>query len=112
MPLIKSGSRKAISTNIREMIAAGHPHDQAVAAALHTADKYRNAEKRADGGRVDYPKVGLAENPPGVHFHCPECKFFDAGRCMHKDPKLHGRRVTTRHCCDLYEHTGMKVIVK
>ena len=40
MPLIKSGSRAAIGENIREMQAAGHPHDQAVAAALSNARKY------------------------------------------------------------------------
>jgi hypothetical protein len=40
MPLIKSGSREAIGTNIREMQAAGHPHDQAVAAALSNARRY------------------------------------------------------------------------
>lgn len=40
MPLIKSGSRAAIGTNIREMQAAGHPHNQAVAAALSNARKY------------------------------------------------------------------------
>lgn len=40
MPLIRSGSRQAVSTNIKEMQAAGHPHDQAVAAAMRTADKY------------------------------------------------------------------------
>jgi hypothetical protein len=36
MPLIKGRSRAIISQNIREM-QDGHPHDQAVAAALHTA---------------------------------------------------------------------------
>jgi hypothetical protein len=40
MPLHKGSSRAVISSNIREMIAAGHPRAQAVAAALSTADKY------------------------------------------------------------------------
>jgi len=40
MPLIKSGSRAAIGQNIREMQAAGHPHAQAVAAALSNARRY------------------------------------------------------------------------
>lgn len=51
MPLIKSGSREAISTNIREMQAAGHPHDQSVAAALGNARRYG----RAAGGGVQPP---------------------------------------------------------
>jgi len=49
MPLVKSASRKAISENIREMEVAGHPHKQAVAAALRTADE---AQKRANGGQT------------------------------------------------------------
>lgn len=37
MPLNKGTSAKVISQNIREMVQAGHPPRQAVAAALHTA---------------------------------------------------------------------------
>jgi hypothetical protein len=37
MPLAKGSSRATISKNIKEMVAAGHPVKQAVAAALHTA---------------------------------------------------------------------------
>ena len=47
MPLKRGKSQATISSNIREMIASGHPRDQAVAAALSTA---RTA--RADGGKV------------------------------------------------------------
>lgn len=50
MPLKKGKSRATISNNIREMIAAGHPQNQAVAAALSTAR--RSARKYADGGDV------------------------------------------------------------
>lgn len=39
MPLIKSGSRQAVSSNIRTEIAAGKPQKQAVAIALSTADR-------------------------------------------------------------------------
>lgn len=46
MPLIKSGSREAIGKNISEMVHAGHPQKQAVAAAMRIADKY------ATGGAV------------------------------------------------------------
>jgi len=49
MPLIKSGSKQAISTNIREMVRAGHPQDQAVAAAMRNARKY--GKGFAEGGR-------------------------------------------------------------
>ncbi len=39
MPLSKGKSKAVISNNIREMVAAGHPQNQAVAAALNTARK-------------------------------------------------------------------------
>jgi len=45
MPLMKGRSQKTISSNISEMIHAGHPQDQAVAAALNVAHK-----SRATGG--------------------------------------------------------------
>ena len=43
MPLIKSGSKAAVSENIREMMKAGHKQSQAIAAALETARKYRDS---------------------------------------------------------------------
>ena len=39
MPLSKGKSRKVISRNIKEMKKSGHPHKQAVAAALNQARK-------------------------------------------------------------------------
>lgn len=54
MPLVRSGSREAVSENIRREIAAGKPQKQAVAISLHTADKYQH---RAGGG-------GISTSPP------------------------------------------------
>lgn len=45
MPLIKSASPEAVHANISEMVKAGHPKDQAVAAALDEARKARKELK-------------------------------------------------------------------
>ncbi len=39
MPLAKGKSKKVVSQNIKEMVKAGHPQKQAVAAALNQARK-------------------------------------------------------------------------
>ncbi len=58
MPLIKSHSKAAFGTNVAEMIKAGHPRNQALAAAYATQRRY------APGGPVDY-------NPNGNPFSAP-----------------------------------------
>lgn len=45
MPLKSGSSKDIIAYNIREMIKAGHPKDQAVAAALHNAHYRRKGKK-------------------------------------------------------------------
>lgn len=46
MPLKRGGSRSTISSNISEMVRAGHPQRQAVAAALSEARKSGKATRR------------------------------------------------------------------
>jgi hypothetical protein len=45
MPLKKGSSKAVISQNIGEMIKAGHPKDQAVAAAYNQAGKSKKKGK-------------------------------------------------------------------
>lgn len=49
MPLMKGHSKEVVSSNIKEMMKAGHPQKQAIAAALSMA---RKSKKMADGGIV------------------------------------------------------------
>ncbi len=54
MPLEPGKSRATIEQNIREMVNAGHPANQAVAAALHTA----HYKRRAHHGGKSYHDYG------------------------------------------------------
>jgi hypothetical protein len=46
MPLKRGSSKKTISQNIREMVKAGHPRDQAIAAAMNRAGKKKRKKTR------------------------------------------------------------------
>jgi hypothetical protein len=52
MPLAKGKSEKVVSKNISEMVHAGHPQDQAVAAAMRISREARR-KKRAAAGAAD-----------------------------------------------------------
>ena len=45
MPLERGSSRATISRNISEMVRAGHPQRQAIAAAMRQAGKSRGKRK-------------------------------------------------------------------
>jgi len=46
MPLKSGGDQKTISSNIREMIHAGHPRNQAIAASMRKAGRGRRRGRR------------------------------------------------------------------
>lgn len=77
MPLKKGSSKATISSNISEMIAAGHPRDQSIAAALNTArDTLR--KKRNAGG-----KLVTKTTTSGVKPHVGPIHSTVAGRTDH-----------------------------
>ncbi len=73
MPLQRGDSQAVISSNIREMVASGRPHNQAVAAALRTA----HDTARAGGGYTPpSPTFGARE---AYHQEEQPGKPFNAG---------------------------------
>jgi len=58
MPLLKGKSQKTIGANISEMMHAGHPQRQAIAAALETARR-----SKAEGGAANKIHVGPIHSP-------------------------------------------------
>ena len=53
MPLIKSGSKKAISENISREMHAGKPQKQAIAIAMSVA-KYAKKKRKQKGRMLGY----------------------------------------------------------
>jgi hypothetical protein len=47
MPLLKGSSKETIGENIREMMHAGHPQAQAIAASMRNAGKGKKRKKKA-----------------------------------------------------------------
>jgi len=104
MPLKKGSSQKTISSNISEMINAGHPRDQAIAAALNTARRatggglYANInakrERIAHGSHEHMRKPG-AEGAPTAEAFKQSARTAKAGgggfrpRHTHVRAKLH-----------------------
>lgn len=65
MPLVPGSDEKTISHNISEMVKAGHPRDQAVAAALHTADKSKHMKR---GGKLGVMRQMKMHEPHLPHY--------------------------------------------
>lgn len=58
MPLIKSGKKEAVSSNIKELVKSGYKPKQAIAISLSNQRKYK---KMADGGLVKEGEYNLDE---------------------------------------------------
>lgn len=64
MPLKRGSSQATISSNIREMVHAGRPRDQAVAAALNTARKTRATGGKVHTGAIHSAVAGRTDHLP------------------------------------------------
>jgi hypothetical protein len=64
VPLKRGSSQTTISSNIREMIHAGHPREQAIAAALNTARKPRATGGKVHAGPIHSAVAGRTDHLP------------------------------------------------
>lgn len=53
MPLKKGKSKKVISENIRDMMHAGHPQKQAIAAAMRSAGKKKKKRRESTADFIE-----------------------------------------------------------
>jgi len=82
MPLAHGKSQKTISKNISEMTRAGHPHDQAVAAALNMA-----RSGKAEGGPNQFTETRtgpLDYRKPDINI--PQIEYPMHAELTHKGP--------------------------
>ena len=83
MPLVNGHSQAAISQNIHEMIRAGHPQAQAVAAALNTARRYAAGGQTAAGALANTASGAnmqpSAVNPAGLPHYVPSVPTTGVG---------------------------------
>jgi hypothetical protein len=96
MPLIKSGSKKAFSTNVGEMTKSGHPKGQALAAAYSVK---RKAQHKARGGEMEAPhgsvesyedctQCGMPMSKSGKHM-CSGGEMYAEGGKVDDQRSLH-----------------------
>jgi len=83
MPLAHGKSQKTISHNISEMVHAGHPQDQAIAAALETARRTKAGGGPFDVREVEYTKPAQTYVKPAHMTHTGPIHSPVAGRTDH-----------------------------
>lgn len=83
MPLHKGKSPKTVSANISEMVRAGHPQNQAVAAALNTARESAKGGFRIPKLSVSMPRGGPLRTPTVPKLHVGPIHSSVAGRTDH-----------------------------
>lgn len=98
MPLIKSGSHEAMKNNIREMVKAGHPLKQAVAAAFAQKRKYM-----AHGGIVEDSEEDEGSIDAGGDMGAPGMPVYPMG------DDQEGLSENTMHAEMLAEHLQSKL---
>lgn len=95
MPLEKGSSQKVISRNIEEMQEHGHPHRQAVAAALHTAkdDTMSGLKREAEDLPSSDERKVITRNGQVIHSHDEEDADYPGTKSSGPGGSSHAERV-------------------
>jgi hypothetical protein len=107
MPLHKGSSRKVVSENIKEMVLAGHPQKQAVAAALNMARK-KTSSKVHEEKKADDRKSRSIHHSDHKREETSVKKVAKSGKeAAHKEMHKHHKEMHKHHMKEVKHHEKM-----
>lgn len=91
MPLSRGASRQTIGNNIKEMISAGHPQKQAIAASLNEARKSgtTHKERKVKEHKAEHKKEHEEGAKKEMHHHHKTMMAHHKKELKHHEKMMH-----------------------